>query len=57
MSPGNDPGLKAATLIDLLAGVDYRKCVARLVLEGGVPLYQHLDGPQLEAAWMVIVGL
>lgn len=51
-SPGHDPDLRAATRIDLLAGIDYRKGVVRLAIEGGVPVYQHLDGPQLEAEWM-----
>lgn len=51
-----NPDHLAATRIDLLAGIDYRLSGkldgARLALEGGVPLYQYLDGPQLEAEWM-----
>ena len=61
MSPGNDPDLKAATRLDLLAGIDYRPSGkldgVRLAFEGGVPLYQDLDGPQLEGDWMFIAGL
>ena len=61
MTPGNDPDLKAATRLDLFAGIDYRPtgkaAGLRLVLEGGVPVYQDLDGPQLEADWMIICGL
>jgi hypothetical protein len=61
MSPGNDPDLRAATRLDLLAGIDYRASGKleglRLTIEGGVPIYQDLDGPQLEMDWMVIGGL
>ncbi len=48
-----NPNRVAATRLDLLAGIDYRKGVARFAFEGGVPLYQYLDGPQLEGKWMV----
>jgi len=61
MAPGNDPDLKAATRLDLFAGIDYRASGKldglRLALEGGVPLSQDLDGPQLEMDWVVIGGL
>lgn len=61
MSPGNDPDRKAATRVDLFAGIDYRATGQldglRLAIEGGVPLSQDLDGPQLEMDWMVIGGL
>ena len=60
MSPGNDPDLKAATRVDAWAGIDYRPTGApgdaRLVLEGGVPVYQYVDGPQLGTRWMVVAG-
>lgn len=58
MSPGNDPDLRAATRLDLLAGIDYRPAGklagVRLAIEGGMPVSQELDGPQLETEWMVI---
>ncbi len=57
MTPGADPDLRAATRLDLFAGIDYRKGAVRLALEGGVPLYQHLAGPQLEAQWMAFGSL
>lgn len=61
MTPGADPDLKAATRLDLFAGIDYRASGKldglRLALEGGAPLSQNLDGPQLEMEWMVIGGL
>ena len=57
MVPMANPDRLAATRLDLLAGIDYRPSGkldgARLAFEGGVPLYQYLDGPQLEAEWMV----
>ena len=28
----------------------------RLAIEGGMPVWQDLDGPQLEVDWVVIVG-
>lgn len=55
-TPGADPNLRAATRLDLLAGIDYRAGVARFALEGGVPIYQNLDGPQLETDWIVNAG-
>ena len=59
-SPLADPDLRAGTRVDLLAGIDYRAKGklegARLALEGGVPVYQELDGPQLKTDWMVMVG-
>ncbi len=61
MSPGNDPDKRAATRLDALVGIDYRPTGKvtglRLAIEGGVPLYQDLDGPQLEGEWMFIGGL
>jgi hypothetical protein len=57
MTPVADPNLRAGTELDLLVGIDYRKNFLRLALEGGVPVYQNLDGPQLETDWEVIAGL
>mgnify|MGYP001035663794 CR=1 FL=1 len=57
MTPLADPNLRAGTRLDLLAGIDYRIGPARLALEGGAPIAQELDGPQLETKWMVIGGL
>ncbi len=28
----------------------------RLAVEGGLPVYQRLDGPQLETDWLLTVG-
>ncbi|MDZ8118230.1 transporter [Pontiella agarivorans] len=56
-NPLMDPNLRAGTRLDLLAGIDYRWNTVRLALEGGAPVYEELDGPQLETQWMVIGGL
>ncbi|MDF7808272.1 transporter [Pontiellaceae bacterium B12219] len=57
MTPLADPNLRAGTEVDLLAGIDYRRDVMRLAIEAGLPVYQELDGPQLETDWKVIAGL
>ncbi|MEI6891757.1 MAG: transporter [Pontiella sp.] len=57
MTPLADPNLRAGTQLNLLAGMDYRKGPVRLSLEGGVPVVQEVDGPQLETRWMVMGGL
>lgn len=56
-NPLMDPNLRAGTRLDLLGGIDYRKGPVRLSFEGGAPIVQELDGPQLETQWMVIGGL
>lgn len=30
---------------------------AKLAIEGGFPVYQSLDGPQLETDWLITAGL
>jgi len=57
MSPLADPELRAGTRMDLMAGVDLRKESLRLALEAGTPVYQELDGPQLQTDWLIIGGL
>ena len=61
MSPLADPNLRAGPRVDALAGIDFRPQEMlkglRLALEGGGPIYQHLDGPQLKTDWMIIGGL
>lgn len=60
MVPTADPDLRAGRRLDLLFGVNafagegqYEGL--RIGLEAGLPVYQSLDGPQLETDW--IVGL
>ncbi len=61
MVPTADPDRRGGTRLDLLAGVDYMRHSGaltgnRLAIEGGVPIYQDLDGPQLETDWLLTVG-
>jgi len=58
MVPTADPDLRAGGRLDLLFGVNLfarhgRLAGNRLALEVGVPVYQRLDGPQLETDWMI----
>lgn len=51
-----NPDLQAGRRLDLLAGVNVfsmgdRLSGLRLTLYGGAPVYQDLDGPQLETDW------
>lgn len=53
-----DPNLRAGTRADILLGIDYAAHHGamqghRLGLEVGQPVYQNLDGPQLETDWIV----
>lgn len=61
MIPTADPDLRAGTRADLLLGVNYyaRNGVMkghRFALELGKPVYQKLDGPQLETDWLFTAG-
>ena len=61
MVPTADPDRRAGTRIDLHLGVNYRRTGAllkghRLALEFGRPVYQTLDGPQLETDWIATAG-
>jgi hypothetical protein len=56
--PTNDPGKQGGRRVDLLLGMNLyapkgKWKGARLSLEGGFPVYQSLDGPQLETDWQV----
>jgi hypothetical protein len=59
--PTADPNLRAGHRIDMLGGVNFvvplgPLGVHRIALEAGAPVYQWLDGPQLETDWRVIAG-
>ena len=61
MVPTADPDLRAGRRIDLLFGINLFALSGvlnghRLMLEGGVPVYQALDGPQLETRWRLSLG-
>ncbi len=59
--PTADPLLRAFTRVDLGMGLNtyimsgFFKGL-RLAVEGLIPLYQDLDGPQLETDWTIIAG-
>lgn len=57
MVPTADPELRAGQRIDLLMGLNVfadrgRLKGLRVGLEAGLPVYQRLDGPQLETDWL-----
>ena len=57
--PTADPNLRGGTRINasLGANVLIPGTGARFAVEGGVPLYQKLDGPQLGSAWFFTAGV
>lgn len=56
--PTADPSLRGGTRVDLSAGLNFfhPKTGARLAVEVGLPLYQNLDGPQLETDFFLTTG-
>ena len=53
--------LRGGDRLDLLAGVNFIGAAGvlkgqRLFAEFGVPVYQNLDGPQLETDWIATLG-
>ena len=57
-----DPGRRGGARIDLLAGINLAGTQGalegqRLFAEFGVPIYQNLDGPQLETDWVLNIGV
>ena len=58
MVPTADPNLRAGKRVDLFLALNLyspegRLEGNRLAIEGGFPLYESLDGPQLETAWQL----
>ena len=57
--PTKDPELRAGTRVDALVGVNFVPAglnSLRLAVEVGVPVYQKLDGPQLETDMVFTLG-
>jgi hypothetical protein len=59
--PTADPNRRGGTRLDALMGVNYYFRSGwlkghRVSVEGGLPIYQNLDGPQLETDWIMSVG-
>lgn len=60
--PTADPELQGGQRLDLLAGVNFYVppgffASSRLALEAGLPAYEHLDGPQMSADWLLSASL
>lgn len=61
MSPAANPGGRERTRLDLLFGINLygRRSwwrAHRLAIEGGFPVYEHVNGPQLATDWLITVG-
>ena len=57
--PTKDPDLRGGTRVDALAGINFVTpglTSLRLAAEAGVPVYQDLDGPQLETDLVFTLG-
>ena len=59
--PTADPGLRSGSRVDALLGANayIRKGFLkghRFAVEGGLPVYQYLRGPQLQTEWTLMVG-
>jgi hypothetical protein len=60
-TPEGRPNLRGGRRVDLLLGINFYAPRGflkgtRLMIEGGIPVYQNLDGPQLGTAWMLSGG-
>jgi hypothetical protein len=60
-TPEGRPNLRGGRRLDLLFGINVYVPKgplkgSRLMVEGGIPVYQDLDGPQLGTAWILSVG-
>lgn len=57
MIPTADPTLQGGDRVDLLLGLNWATDPgSRLALEVGAPVWQDLDGPQLETDWIATFG-
>ena len=57
-----DPGRRGGARVDLLAGINLAGTQGvlkgqRVFAEFGMPIYQNLDGPQLETDWLLNIGV
>lgn len=57
MDPGNDPNLQGGSRVDVLAGANFvitggPLAGVRFFAEAGVPVRQHLNGPQMATTWV-----
>jgi len=57
--PTKDPNLRGGTRVDALIGINFVTPglkYLRLAAEAGAPVYQDLDGPQLETDLVFTLG-
>lgn len=54
-----DPNARGGSRLDLSIGLNLwdTESGTRFAIEGGAPIYQNLDGPQLGTEWFVTLGL
>ena len=62
MIPTADPNLRGGKRIDANLGFNVYSFEGslkglRFGVEGGLPIYQNLDGPQLKTSWSIVAGL
>ncbi len=62
-TPTAQPGLRGGNRLDALGGVNFLLPTFidgidsnRIAIEGGAPIYQYLNGPQLQTNWTLTVG-
>jgi hypothetical protein len=56
-TPDADPNNYGGQRLDGLIGVGYQKGSLSFGVEGGVPIYQNLNGLQLKTTWLLNVGV
>ena len=61
--PTADPDFQGGNRLDALIGLNFVNRAGpkwlqgqRLAFEFGLPIYQDLDGPQLETDWIILIG-
>ncbi len=57
MVPTADTDRRGGDRVDALVGINYKMAGFRISAEVGAPVYQHLDGPQLETDWIGTIGM
>ena len=55
--PTADPNRRGGDRVDALVGINFKQAGFRIAIEAGAPVYQDLDGPQLETDWITTAGI
>jgi len=56
-TPDADPNNYGGQRLDGMIGLSYTRGSLSIGFEGGMPLYQHLNGLQLKADWLINAGI